>query len=729
MLPGLKERLLGLINDPAYTPLKKEELALIFDIHHTEMPMFYNFLEELEEDGYIGKTKKGKIASPSSLGYFVGKFVAHRKGFGFVESDEEYTQDLFIPAADVNGAMHNDRVVAEITKPATDERRAEGAIIKVLEREITKVVGEFQSNKTFGFVIADEKKFNQDIYIPKKYFSGAKDGDKVVVQITIWPQAGRKPEGKIIEVLGPKGEKEVEILSIIRAHGLPEEFPKKVLEEAQKVAVPIPQEEIDRRLDIRDLNIFTIDGEDAKDLDDAISIERLSNGNFKLGVHIADVTHYVHEKSKLDKEALKRATSVYLVDTVIPMLPKTLSNGVCSLNPHEDKLTLSVFMEIDRKGNVKKYDIKETIINSKARMTYTEVSDILENDDKELQAKYSHVAEDFKTAETLARILMERRKQRGAIDFDFPEAKIILTPEVKVADIKHYERRISNKIIEEFMLITNETVAEHYFWLNIPFVYRIHETPDSERMQQLSKFVSTFGYTIKGDLEQVHPKALQAIIKDIHGKKEEEVISTIMLRSLKQARYSPDCTGHFGLGAQYYSHFTSPIRRYPDLQIHRIMKEHLNNKINKKRSEQLVNTVDYASTQSSERERAADLAERDVKDYYKAVYMEDKIGEEFDGVVSSVTSFGMFIELPNTVEGLSRLANMGDDYYIYDEMTYTIIGERTRKTYRIGDPVRIRVKNVNVDLREIDFKILYKIDDLKEFEGSEETQPFDEIEE
>lgn len=729
MLPGLKERLLGLINDPAYTPLKKEELALIFDIHPTEMPMFYNFLDELEEDGYIGKTKKGKIASPKSMGYFVGKFVAHRKGFGFVESDEEYTQDLFIPAADTNGAMHNDRVVAEITKPATDERRAEGTIIKVVEREITKVVGEFQSNKTFGFVIADEKKFNQDIYIPKKYFSGAKDGDKVVVQITVWPQAGRKPEGKIIEVLGPKGEKEVEILSIIRAHGLPEEFPKKVLEEAQKVAQPIPQEEIDRRLDIRDLNIFTIDGEDAKDLDDAISIERLSNGNFKLGVHIADVTHYVHEKSKLDKEALKRATSVYLVDTVIPMLPKTLSNGVCSLNPHEDKLTLSVFMEIDRKGNVKQYDIKETIINSKARMTYTEVSDILEHDDEELKAKYSHVADDFKTAEELAKILMQRRNQRGAIDFDFPEAKIILTPEGKVSDIKEYERRISNRIIEEFMLITNETVAEHYFWLNIPFVYRIHETPSSEKMQELGKFVSTFGYTIKGDLEEVHPKALQSIISAIKGKKEEEAISTIMLRSLRQAIYSPECSGHFGLAAKYYSHFTSPIRRYPDLQIHRIIKEQLNNKINKKRQEQLVNIVDYASTQSSERERAADLAERDVKDYYKAVYMEDKVGEEFDGVVSSVTSFGMFIELPNTVEGLSRLANMRDDYYIYDEMTYTIIGERTRKTYRIGDPVRIKVDNVNVDLREIDFKILYKLEDRPQNEGEEQEQSFDDIEE
>ena len=722
MLPGLKERLLGLINDKAYNPLKKEELALIFEIHPTEMPMFYNFLEELEEDGYICKTKKGKITSPKSMGYFVGKFVAHRKGFGFVESDEEYTQDLFIPASETNSAMHNDRVVAEIIKPATDERRAEGAVIKILEREITKVVGLFQPSKSFGFVIPDEKKFNQDIYIPKKYFSGAKAGDKVVCQITIWPQEGRKPEGKIVEVLGPKGTKEVEILSIIRAHGLPEEFPKKVLQEAESVAEPIPQEEIRRRLDIRDMNIFTIDGEDAKDLDDAISIEVLPNGNFSLGVHIADVTHYVHEKSKLDKEALKRATSVYLVDTVIPMLPKTLSNGVCSLNPNEDKLTLSVFMEIDRKGNVKKYDIKETIINSKARMTYTEVSDILEKDDEELKEKFAHVVEEFKNAEILAKILMNRRKQRGAIDFDFPEAKIILTPEGKVADIKHYERRISNKIIEEFMLITNETVAEHYFWLNMPFVYRIHETPSADKMQDLSRFISTFGYTIKGDLEEVHPKALQSIIEKIKGTREEEAISTIMLRSLKQARYSPECSGHFGLAAQYYSHFTSPIRRYPDLQIHRIMKEHINNKINNKRQEQLAHTVEYASTQSSERERAAELAERDVKDYYKAVYMEDKVGEEYNGIVSSVTSFGMFIELPNTVEGLSRLANMADDYYIYDDMTYTIIGERTKKTYKIGDPVRIKVANVNVDLREIDFEILYKLEDENEIESEESIE-------
>ncbi|MGL4731498.1 MAG: ribonuclease R [Clostridium sp.] len=717
MLPGLKERLLGLINEEAYNPLKKEELAIIFDIHSTEMPMFYNFLDELEEDGYICKTKKGKIASAKQMGYFVGKFVAHRKGFGFVESDEEYTQDLFIPASEINSAMHNDRVVAEIVTPATDEKRAEGRIIKILQREVTKVVGVFQPNKNFGFVIPDEKKFNQDIYIPKKYFSGARDNDKVVCQITVWPQAGRKPEGKVVEILGQKGTKEVEILSIIKAHGLPEEFPKKVLDEAENVAIAIPEDELDRRVDLRNLNIFTIDGEDAKDLDDAISIEVLPNGNFKLGVHIADVTHYVREKSKLDKEALKRATSVYLVDTVIPMLPKTLSNGMCSLNPNEDKLTLSVFMEIDRKGTVKKYDIQESVINSKARMTYTEVSDILEKDDEELKAKFAHVVEDFKNSEVLARILMDRRSKRGAIDFDFPEAKIILNPEGTVKDIKHYERRISNKIIEEFMLITNETVAEHYFWLNMPFVYRIHETPSPEKMQDLNKFISTFGYTIKGDLEEVHPKALQSIIEQIKGKREEEAISTIMLRSLKQAKYSPECSGHFGLAAQYYSHFTSPIRRYPDLQIHRIMKEHLNNKINNKRQEQLTNIVEYASVQSSERERAAELAERDVKDYYKAVYMLDKVGEEFDGIISSVTSFGMFIELDTTVEGLCRLANMGDDYYIYDDMTYTIIGERTKKTYRIGDPVRIRVENVNVDLREIDFRILYKIED-----NNQETQ-------
>ena len=711
MVPGLKERLLGLINDSAYSPLKKEELAVIFDIHPAEMPMFYNFLDELEEDGYIGRTKKGKIMSLNQMGLFVGKFVSHRKGFGFVESDEEYTQDLFIPADNVNTAMHNDRVIAEIVTPATDDRRAEGKIIKVVKREVTEVVGLFQPSKNFGFVVPDNKKFNQDIYIPKKFFSGAKENDKVVVEITVWPSEDRKPEGKIIEVLGQKGERGVEIDSIVKSHGLPEEFPKKVLDEAEFVAVPIPEEEIQRRFDIRDLKTFTIDGEDAKDLDDAVSIEKLSNGNFKLGVHIADVTHYVREKSKLDKEALKRATSVYLVDKVIPMLPKTLSNGMCSLNPFEDKLTLSIFMEINDKGEVVKHDIYESVINSKARMTYTEVSDILEKDDEKLKQTFAKQVEDFKNAEKLARILMKRRERRGAIDFDFPEAKIILNREGKVVDIKCYERRISNKMIEEFMLVANETVAEHFYWLQLPFVYRIHETPSAEKMEDLNKFIATFGYHIKGDLEDVHPKEIQSLVEKIKGTKEEESISTIALRSMKQAKYSPQCIGHFGLAAKYYCHFTSPIRRYPDLQIHRIIKEQLNNKLNNKRQEQLSHIVEYASTQSSERERAAELAERDVHDFYKACYMADKVGQEFDGVVSSVTSFGMFVELENTVEGLIRLANMRDDYYIYNQETYTIMGERSHKTFKIGDTVRIKVDNVNVDFREIDFVLMSKLED------------------
>lgn len=711
MTDKLKESLLGLISDNHYNPLKKEELALIFNIHPAEMPMFYNFLDELEEDGYIVRTKKGRVMSPNQMGLFVGKFVSHRKGFGFVESDEEFKQDLFIPKDDINGALHNDRVMAEIVTPATDDRRAEGKVIKIIKREVTRVVGLFQENKSFGFVVPDDKKFNQDIFIPKRVFSGAKNDDKVVCEITVWPQENRKPEGKIIEVLGQKGERGVEIDSIIRAHGLPEEFPKKVIEEANYVADQDLGDEMGRRVDLRDLNIFTIDGEDAKDLDDAISIEVLPNGNYKLGVHIADVTHYVKEKNKLDKEALKRATSVYLVDKVIPMLPKQLSNGVCSLNPFEDKLTLSCIMEIDSHGKVVNSEIAETVINSKARMTYTEVSDILEKDDEKLKKTFSAQVDDFIKAEKLARILMERRKIRGAIDFDFPEAKIILNGNGEVADIKHYERRISNKMIEEFMLIANETVAEHFYWLQLPFVYRIHETPSAEKMEDLKKFIATFGYTIKGDLENVHPKEIQGIVEKIKGTKEEESISTIALRSMKQAKYSPQCVGHFGLAAKYYCHFTSPIRRYPDLQIHRIIKEQLNNKINNKRQEQLAHIVEYASTQSSERERAAELAERDVHDYYKACYMADKVGQEFDGTVSSVTSFGMFIELENTVEGLIRLANMRDDYYIYNQETYTIMGERTHKTFKIGDTVRIKVDNVNVDFREIDFALVSKLEE------------------
>jgi ribonuclease R len=713
MVPGLKEKVLGLMGEEGYNPLKKEQLALIFDIHSTEMPMFYNFLDELYQDGYIYKTQKGKYVLPSEVGLFVGKLTTHPKGFGFVISDEVGSKDLFIPADAMNGAMHNDRVMAKITLIGTEKKRAEGEIIEIIDRAIKEVVGTYESSSNFGFVVPDNKRFNKDIYIPKALSNKAKDGDKVVCEITQWPSPGRNPEGKIIEILGQKGERGVDILSVIRQHGLPEEFPRKVLDEAEAIPEGIPQEEINRRVDLRDMVIFTIDGEDAKDLDDAISIEVLPNNNYKLGVHIADVTHYVKEHNKLDKEAIKRGTSVYLVDKVVPMLPPKLSNGVCSLNPFEDKLTLSIFMEINNNGKVVNYEIVESVINSKARMTYTEVSNILENKDEKLMKTFESLVDHFENSEKLARILMKRREIRGAIDFDFPEAKIILNKEGEVVDIKKYERRISNKIIEEFMLISNETIAEHFFWLNIPFVYRIHETPGLEKMEQLSKFISTFGYHIKGSLEEVQPKVLQDIIHKLHGKPEARAINTIMLRSLKQAKYSPESLGHFGLAAKYYSHFTSPIRRYPDLQIHRIIKEFLNNKITPKRHEALKGIVDYASTQSSTRERAADEAERDVHDIFKAKYMSNKVGQVYEGIISSVTSFGIFVELDNTVEGLIRLVNMHDDYYIFDDSSYTLIGERTKKTYKIGDKVKIKVEKVNVDFKEIDFEL------VEEEEGEE----------
>lgn len=710
MLPGLKEYLIGLINEPGYSPLKVEELAKIFDIHKSERPMFYNFIDELEEDGYLVKTKKNKIMSASQAGLFVGKFVAHEKGFGFVESDEEFERDLFIPADYIETAMHGDRVVAEVIKEATDERRAEGKILKIVKREVTEVVGTFQkSDKRFGFVIPDNKKFTKDVYIPKSRFNGANTGDKVVSKITLYPRPGKKPEGIITEVIGKKGDRYVEIDSIVRANNLPDDFPKKVQREAEQIKAPT-EEEFKNRLDLRDLDIFTIDGDDAKDLDDAISVEKLKNGNYKLGVHIADVTNYVREGSKIDKEAIKRATSVYLVDKVIPMLPKELSNGVCSLNRGEDKLALSVLMEINKQGTVVDHDIKETVIRSKARMTYTEVSDILEKEDEKLCKTFSDLLNDFKVAEELARILMKKRDNRGAIDFNFPESKIVLDSEGIPVDIEPYERRIANKMIEEFMLVTNETVAEHFYWLTTPFVYRIHENPLEEKIETLGRFVSSFGYKINnGKDEEIHPKALQNVLKKISGKPEESAISAIMLRSLRQARYSPSCEGHFGLASKYYCHFTSPIRRYPDLQIHRIIKETINGRMDKKSKDHFDTVVSYISDHSSEQERAADLAEREVDDYYKAVYMEKRVGKEFEGTVSSITNFGIFVELPSSVEGLARLSDMSDDYYNYDEENFCVLGERTKKMYRVGDPVRIKVVNVDIDRKEIDFKILSKL--------------------
>ena len=702
----IKRMIINLINDEKYIPMKQTEMAIELGIVTDKIPDFFKLIQEMEKDMYLILTKKDRIISPERAGMFIGRFISHRKGFGFVQSDREGVQDLYIQSKDVNGAIHNDRVMAEITRDASGDKRAEGRIVKVIKREVTKIVGTFKPAQHFGFVTPMEKEINTDIYIPEKYFNGVKADDRVVVQITTWAMGNRKPEGMIIEVLGNKNQRGIEIESIIREHGLPLDFQQKVLDEANFVAVPIPNEEYERRRDLRHKNIFTMDGADAKDLDDAICIEMLDNGNYLLGVHIADVTHYVREKSNLDKEALKRATSVYLVDKVIPMLPKQLSNGVCSLNAGTDKLTLSVEMEINEKGKVVKYDIFESVINSKARMVYTDVSNILENNDRALKIKYAELVDDFRLAEKLARILMKKRERRGALDFNFPEPYIHLDENGKPYSIEPYERRIANRIIEEFMLVTNETVAEHFYWLGLPFVYRIHETPSSSKMEALNKFVNQFNMFVKGDTEEVHPKAIQTIIKGIEGKPGEKAISTLILRSLKQAKYSPECTGHFGLAAKFYCHFTSPIRRYPDLQIHRIIKENLTKGIKGRREDKLRDIVMKASEQSSEMERKAEVAERDIDKFYKCVYMEDKIGEEFTAMICSVTNYGFYVELPDTIEGLVPLTELKDDFYVYNENMMNITGQGQGRVFKVGDEIQVKLESVNPEAREITFSIV-----------------------
>ncbi len=701
-----KEKILEFMRTMAYSPMKAMDLAKHFEIMNDEMGLFLNVLDDMENEGKIIKTKKERYAVPERINLVVGKLQTNQKGFGFILPENIDMDDVFVSANDLNGAMNNDKVIARLKGRPRKGRSAEGEIIRILVRANDEIVGTFESSKNFGFVVPDDRRINFDIYIPKSEINNAKDGYKVVAKITKWPEPRRNPEGKIIEVLGHKDDIGTDIVSIIRKHKLPENFPKKVLREADSIPETVLEEEISKRRDLRDLNIITIDGADAKDLDDAVSIEKLDNGNYKLGVHIADVTHYVKEGSALDKEALKRATSVYLVDRVIPMLPKRLSNGICSLNPQVERLTMSVFMEIDRNGKVVDHEIFESVIKTKERMTYTDVSDILEEKDFELRKKYDYLVEDFKLMEELANILMKRQNSRGSIDFDFPEAKIILDEKGKPIEIKKAERRIANRIIEQFMIICNETVAEHMYWLNAPFVYRVHEEPSLEKIESFNKFIHNFGYHIKGITEEIHPKSLQDLLQKIEGTKEEHIISTIMLRSLKQARYSPENLGHFGLAAQYYCHFTSPIRRYPDLQIHRIIKDMLHNRLDKKRISKLKNIVANASDRSSERERLAVEAERETNDLKMAEYMSKRIGEEFDGIISGVISFGIFVELENTIEGLVRISTLVDDYYIFDEENYLFRGERTNKTFRIGDEVRVKLTSVNVSQKEIDFVLV-----------------------
>lgn len=698
----LLNRVLEYMREEAYNPMLISELAQALKIEDEDMLQLEETLQYMENEGYIIKTRKKRYGLPERMNLIVGRLQGSQKGFGFLIPDNPDIRDLYISVENLNGAMHNDRVIARITKGSIGTIKSEGEIIRILKRANEKIVGTFESNKSFGFVVPDDARIYQDIFISKEDFEGARDGHKVVVQITRWPEGRRNPEGKVVEILGHRNEAGTDILSIIRGHNLPEEFPAEVAAQANRIPDEVRYEVSSSRRDLRYKKIVTIDGEDAKDLDDAVNLEILPNGNYFLGVHIADVSQYVFENSPLDNEALKRGTSVYLVDRVIPMLPKKLSNGVCSLNPQIDRLTLSCDMEIDNKGNVVKYDIYESVISTTERMTYKNVNKILQDEDEEVKAKYNELVDIFKNMEKLMNILRKKRRLRGSLDFDFEEAKIILDEKGKPIEIKPYERGVSEKIIEEFMIVCNETIAEHMYWKELPFVYRVHEDPDPEKIMSLNELVHNFGYSIKGT-DEIHPKALQQLLDKVAGKKEERLINTLMLRSLRKARYDGASLGHFGLASKFYCHFTSPIRRYPDLMIHRIIKEDIHGKLTSNRIRELKEIIPDIAEQSSIRERTAEEAEREVEDLKKAEYMKDRIGEEYDGIISSVTSFGMFVELENTIEGLVHVSNMEDDYYNYDEANHVMIGERKRKIYRIGDLVRIRVHSVDMGSHTIDF--------------------------
>lgn len=631
-----------------------------------------------------------------------GILEKNRSGFGFVRQEEG--RDIFIRRSNMNGAMHGDLVEVDLLPEYLWERNKEGIIDKVIEHANTEVVGTFQKNKRFGFVVPADKRNNDDVFVKKEFFRNAQDGDTVVVQITQYPAKNSSAEGKITEVISRNGEPGGEIKALIRSNGLFETFPSLVNAEAKaKSKEEITEQEISRRTDLRNVNVITIDGATAKDLDDGVSIDRLENGNYLLGVHIADVSHYVEANGYLDKEALKRGNSVYLLSRVVPMLPKVLSNGICSLNQGVDRLTLSCQMEINEQGRVVNHDIFESVINSKARMVYDDVSDILEHHDEELIAKYENIYDDIVLMGELADILRGKRKEKGSLDFDFDEASILLDEDEVPVEIGIEERRTANRLIEEFMLVANKTIAEHFFWMQLPFIYRVHEKPDTEKIVELKAFLAGFGINLPVNPDNIHPKILNSILEQVEGKPYENIVSTVMLRSMKKAFYSTSCDGHFGLSFTYYCHFTSPIRRYPDLMIHRIIKKSINGEMTDKLLEEIRFHVENAALISSQTERKAQEMEREAEKMKKAQYMQSRIGETFDGVISGVTNFGIYVELPNTVEGMVRLDSLRDDYYDYEEGKYRVIGRRTNRIYALGDQVTIEVIGASPEDRQIDF--------------------------
>ncbi len=707
-----KKVICDLVNDPIYVPMKEKEMASFLQVAREDREELKAVLQELLAEGKLMLTAKGKYMK-SDGSVLTGTFVSNAKGFGFVEI-EGREEDLFIPEDKTGGAFHKDTVQVTLL-PGHSGRRQEAQVIRIIARGITQVVGTYEkASENFGFVIPDNGRLAQDIFVPGEHSKGAVSGHKVVVEITDYGTDRKNPEGKVVEILGHLNDPGVDIMSIVRGYELPVEFSERVMNQAERVSREVFAADCEGRRDLRELQMVTIDGEDAKDLDDAVSLS-FDGEKYHLGVHIADVTNYVQENSALDREALKRGTSVYLVDRVIPMLPHALSNGICSLNAGVDRLALSCLMTVDRQGEITDYEICESVIRVDKRMSYHQVKAMLEDGtlverDGEYR-QYAGLYPMFLLMRDLSALLRQKRRKRGSIDFDFPECKIILDREGHPVDIQPYERNVATDIIEDFMLAANETVAQHFYWMELPFVYRVHDVPDEERILKLSTFINNFGYYMKSigkakakvSSEEIHPKEIQKLLAKIAGTPEEPMISRLALRSMKQAKYSIECTGHFGLACQYYCHFTSPIRRYPDLQIHRIIKDQLRGRLSEERILHYRGILPEVAKHSSETERRADEAERETDKLKKVEYMEDYIDECFDGVISGVTSWGIYVELPNTVEGLIHVSKLPGDYYYYDESKCEMVGEATGRTFKLGMPVRVRVEGCDRFNRTIDF--------------------------
>lgn len=703
----MEERLMDLMHQISYKPMTVSELEEALGITDPEeFRTLVKMLNRLEEEGMVVQTRTHRYGLPEHMNLIKGRIQGNAKGFAFLIPEKEGEEDVYIHAIDLKGAMHGDQVLVRINGAAFG-KRPEGEVVRILKRANPRLVGTYQDSGFFGFVIPDDQRIPSDIFIPKEMSMGAVSGHKVVVELTKYPDGRKNGEGKVIEILGHQNDPGVDILSIIRKYNLPEQFPEDVLREAEAIPDRITEEELVGRRDLRSRTIVTIDGEDAKDLDDAVEVEVLENGNYLLGVHIADVSYYVKEDSALDREALKRGTSVYLVDRVIPMLPHRLSNGICSLNPKVDRLTLSCVMEFNPVGKLVRYEIFPSVIRTTERMTYEAVNRILVDEDVETMERYKELVPIFQRMAELSGILRRAREERGAIDFELEEAKVIVDSAGRPIEVRLRERQIAEKLIEDFMLAANETIAEHFYWMKLPFIYRIHEDPDPMKIQSFIEFIATLGYLVRGGTAaRISPMALQRVLEEAKGTPEENVISTLLLRSMKQARYADYHAGHFGLAADYYTHFTSPIRRYPDLIVHRLIREYLfSGGVDEKRLDELKERLPEIANQSSERERVAMEAERETDALKMAEYMLAHIGEEFDAVISGVTPFGLFVKLPNTIEGMIHVSYLTDDYYHYHEKQYALVGERTAKVYRIGDPVRVRCIAVHMEDHTIDFEL------------------------